>query len=117
MNINFLPNADKAQVGHEKIIKYLLSESHPDGRAKAVFFIKSGFTVKQWDVLAESLRKHGIIYPVVKTVKSEYGVRYCIEGPIETPNGSNPNIRTVWIVEEVCTKPRLITAYPVRRKE
>ena len=117
MNIEILPNAYKSRVDREKIIEYLLCESHPDGRAKATFFTKFGFAVEQWEVLAESLRKHGMTYPVVKTVKSVYGVRYCVEGPIETPNGSNPNIRTVWIVEEGCTEPRLITAYPIRRKE
>jgi len=46
-------------------------------------------------------------------VRSEYGVRYCVEGPIETPSGVRPNIRTVWIIEEGVSEPRLITAYPI----
>lgn len=66
MNSKFLPNANKAIVDREKITQYLLSESHPDGRAKAAFFIKFGFTVEQWNVLAESLRKHGMSYPVAR---------------------------------------------------
>lgn len=69
--------------------------------------------IEQWDVLAESLRKHGMTNPVVKTVESEYGVRYCVEGPIETPSGVKPYIRTVWIVEKGSLEPRLITAYPI----
>jgi len=113
MNIKFLPNADAALINCEKIIEYLLSESHPDGRAKAAFFTKYGFTVEQWGVLAESLRKHGIDNPVVKTVESEYGVRYCVDGPVETPGGDRPAIRTVWIVEKGLTEPRLVTAYPI----
>ncbi len=113
MGIRCLPNADKARVDREKIIEYLLCESHPDGRAKAAFFIRFGFTVKQWEVLAESLRKHGMVNPVVKTVGFEYGVRYCVDGPIETPGGARPTIRTVWIVEERSSEPRLITAYPL----
>jgi hypothetical protein len=51
--------------------------------------------------------------PVVKIVSSEYGVSYCVEGPIETPCSVRPNIRTVWIIEEGASEPRLITAYPV----
>lgn len=113
MNIEFLPNAYKASVDREKIIEYLLCESHPDGRAKAAFFTKFGFTIEQWEVLAESLRKHGMTNPVIKTVESEYGVRYCVDGPIGTPGGVRPNIRTVWIVEEGSLEPRLITAYPI----
>ena len=113
MNIEFLPNAFKARVDREKIIEYLLSKSHPDGRAKAAFFTEHGFTVEQWEILAESLRMHGRTNPVVKIVKSDYGVRYCVEGPIETQGGVRPNIRTVWIIEEGASEPRLITAYPV----
>ena len=112
MNIEILPNAYRARVDREKIIEYLLCESHPDGRAKAVFFVKFGFRVEQWEILAESLRKHGMTNPVAKIVSSEYGVSYCVEGPIETPGGARPNIRTVWIIEEGISEPRLITAYP-----
>jgi len=116
MNIRFLPNAEEARINREKIIEYLLSESHPDGRAKAVFFAKYGFKVEQWEVLAASLRKHGIDNPVVKTVKSEYGVRYCVDGPVETPVADRPSIRTVWIVEEGSSEPRLVTAYPIQER-
>ena len=56
MNIKFLPNADAALINREKIIEYLLSESHPDGRAKAAFFAKYGFKVEQWEVMAASLQ-------------------------------------------------------------
>jgi len=38
-----LPNAERAQVAQEKIAGYLLSESHPVGRAKARFFRSLGF--------------------------------------------------------------------------
>ena len=113
MNREILPNAYKARVAREKILEYLLSESHPDGRAKAAFFAKFGFAGEQWEILAESLQKHGMTNPVVKTERSEYGVRYCVEGPIETPGGVRPNIRTVWIIEKGVSEPRLITAYPV----
>ena len=53
------------------------------------------------------------IFLLKKTVKSEYGVRYCVDVPVETPGGDRPTIRTVWIVEEGSPEPRLVTAYPV----
>jgi hypothetical protein len=38
-----LPKGDGAYVDRTKIIDYLLSLSHPDGRSKAEFFRRFGF--------------------------------------------------------------------------
>ena len=107
-----LPNADQAFVDREKVTEYLLSTSHPDGAGKAKFFGRFGFRIENWEILAESLRKHGVCHPVVKTVAFAYGTRYTVEGNIETPDGRNPSVRTVWIIEVGSVRPRLITAYP-----
>jgi hypothetical protein len=105
------------RIKQELIVRKLLNISYVNltlmCRAKAAFFARLGFTVEQWEILAESLRRHGMTNPVVKTVRSVYGVSYCVEGPIETPGGIRANIRTVWIIEEGVSEPRLITAYPV----
>lgn len=95
-----LPNADQAQVDREKITGYLLSGTHPDGSSKAAFFKRFGFRAGEWEVLAAALRKHSVSHAVVKTVESEHGVRYTVEGAIETPDGRNPRIRTVWVIEK-----------------
>ena len=107
-----LPNADQTQVDREKITGYLLSDTHPDGSSKAAFFKRFGFRTEEWEILAGALRKHGVNHAVVKTVESAHGVRYTVEGAIETPDGRNPRIRTVWVVEKDSARPRLITAYP-----
>jgi len=107
-----LPNADQAQVDRKKITEYLLCTSHPDGSNKAIFFSQFGFTLENWKILAESLRKHGATYNVTKVVESEYGTRYSVDGLLETPDSRNPSIRTVWIIEKQSTIPRLITAHP-----
>ena len=39
-----LPNAGHGIVSDQKVVGYLLSESHPDGRGKARFFSGYGFT-------------------------------------------------------------------------
>ena len=108
-----VPNAESARVDSEKIMEYLLCESHPDGRTKAAFFRNLGFAPEKWELMAEMLIKHAAMYPAVKTARSEYGIRYCVDGPIETPCGVKPSIRTVWIIEEGSSEPRLITAYPL----
>lgn len=97
----------------KKVIAYLLYETHPDGRSKAAFFSRFGFSVARWEESAEMLIKHGKTYPVVKTARSEYGISYCVDGPIETPSGDCPAVRTVWITEEGSASPRLVTAYPI----
>jgi len=51
-----LPHVAKARVEKKKIVEYLLSASHPDGSAKARFFIRFGFTSKEWKIFAQALR-------------------------------------------------------------
>lgn len=108
-----LPDSDRARVDRAKIADYLLSLSHPDGRSKAEFFARFGFTVEAWEVLADALRAVGISNSVTGIVASVHGTRYTVDGLLPTPDGRTPMIRTVWIVESGIQGPRLITAYPI----
>jgi|SRR5438093_2711724 len=76
-------------------------------------FSRFGFRLENWVVLADALRKHGVSYPVVKSVESPYGTRYALEGELESPDGRNPRVRTIWIIEKGAEIPRLITAYAI----
>jgi len=107
-----LPYAAKARVERKKIVEYLLSFSHPDGRSKAEFFSRFGFNVDDWRVLATALKKHGRENLVSGSVESPYGTRYNVDGPILTPDKRNPQVRTVWILSKRSRTPRLITAHP-----
>jgi hypothetical protein len=100
-------------VDRRKIEDYLLCRSHPDGWGKADFFERFGFTVERWKILAEALRRHGQAYNVTNKVESAFGVRYSVDGLLETPDGRNPMVRTVWIIERGAVIPRLITAHPL----
>ena len=51
--------------------------------------------------------------PGQDVVPSPYGVKYIIEGVLETPSGASPRIRTVGILEAGETAPRFVTAYPI----
>ena len=46
-----VPNNDKAIIPIEKIRDYLLSNSHPVGKTKAVFFNKIGYDLENIDLL------------------------------------------------------------------
>jgi len=54
----YVPDAEHAVIPERKITAYLLSLTHRDGRSKAVFFLRFGFTVAAWHVLADALRHH-----------------------------------------------------------
>ncbi len=108
-----LPNVRQARVDREKVVNYLLAIAHPDGQSKARFFIKHGFSVESWEELAGALRKHGAMNSVVDVVESWFGARYVVEGDLLSPDGRNPRVRTVWMIEKGSKSPRLITAHPI----
>ena len=110
-----LPNAELAYVDPVKVTGYLLSFSHPRGKSKADFFSRFGFHRDRWEVLAEALRTHASRHRVADTVDTVNGIRYTVDGRLDTPDGRNPFVRVVWVVEDLSTIPRLITAYPLRR--
>ena len=70
---------------------------------------------ERWGMLAAALRDHGADNEVTDARASDHGVLHCVDGTIKTPDGRNPQARTVWLIEEATTAPRLITAYPLRR--
>ena len=107
-----LPNASQACVERSKILAYLLNDDHPDGASKAFFFRKVGFRRGRWEQFAEALRNHALHHEVQHKTESDHGIRYVIEGPLQTPDGRNPVVRTIWIVEDEIALPRLVTAYP-----
>jgi hypothetical protein len=108
-----LPNWDRAIVPESKIRDYLLSSAHRDGRFKAMFFIRFGFTQDDWVILADALLQHAREHDVAKDESSPFGMRYVIEGPLRSPDGRSPLVRTVWFIETGEDVPRFITAYPL----
>ncbi|MEK7248664.1 MAG: DUF6883 domain-containing protein [Chloroflexota bacterium] len=108
-----LPNAQVAVVPEGKITGYLLSTTHRDGRHKAAFFLRFGFTAGEWQTLAAALLNHALVHDAAKVDETPFGTRYVVEGTIETPVGRTPRIRSVWFVESGQDVPRFVTAYPL----
>lgn len=107
-----LPNAENAKIKKEKIINYLLSETHPIGKFKAKFFRSLGFNENNADLLSNALLQIALSENVIKISNSKFGVKYIIDGYIKTPRGTSVNIRTVWIIERGDDVPNFVTAYP-----
>ena len=110
--MNRLPNAHLAVVDERKVNAYLLSDSHPAGRAKAVFFRRYGFRAASWEALRDALLAHGRTAEVVSTTETEFGMKYILEGTLAAPDGRVPHLRTVWFVTAGEVFPQLVTAYP-----
>ncbi len=107
-----LPNCLQAYIPSEKLSAYLLSETHAVGKAKATFFRALGFHETNMHLLEHGLLTLAHNAPVQEVVPSPHGVKYVIEGVLETSRGTAPRIRTVWILETGETNPRFVTAYP-----
>jgi hypothetical protein len=107
-----LPNATIALVERQKITEYLLNREHPDNGGKADFFIALGFSVNEWETLAEALGSMALSAQVTQSIESLHGKKYIVDGEIKTPIGKARIVRTVWIVDRGERSPRLVTAYP-----
>jgi hypothetical protein len=106
-----LPFADRARIDESKVVDYLLNPAK--SRGKADFFLHFGFSPDNWQAMARALAGHGCKGAVSAIVESAHGSRYSVDGPLDTPLGRKPTIRTVWVVEHGEKYPRLITAHPL----
>jgi len=109
-----LPNYREAIIPLEKITEYLLSFIHRDGRGKARFFYQHGFSAERWDEFESALHKHLELNDVAVIEETKFGVRYVVEGYIDTPEHKRVLIRSVWFIEAEESSPHLVTAYPLR---
>ena len=110
-----LPNAAHAIIEREKVADYLLSPGHPDNGGKAPFFVACGFHRDELDVLAKALRGLAIAGEITKMLDSPHGMKYILDGEIETLAGRQSSLRTIWIVDAGSDAPRLVTAYPYEK--
>jgi hypothetical protein len=111
-----IPDRALARVDRTKLVDYLLSPTHADGRTKAEFFTRFGFRADRWQDLAEALRALGATNPISGVVESAHGLRYTVDGTMRAPDGRAPWVRTVWIVERGSMTARLITAHPLSQR-
>jgi hypothetical protein len=70
-----LPFLEQAIVPDAKLVKYLLDPSHPEGRSKAEFFLRLGFTREQPDILRRALLEVAA-HTHMQEVIFPYGVKY-----------------------------------------
>ena len=107
-----LPNKSIAHVSLRKIVDYLLSETHPLGKSKAKYFRSYGFDEGNATELASGLLSIAKNSQVESSERSLFGMKYVLDGELNTPKGDRIRIRTVWIIDINTDTPRFVTAYP-----
>ena len=107
-----LPYLDRAQIAPAKVRDYLLNPEHPVGRAKARFFTSLGFTRAGWATLHAALMAHATVSEAQARPSSAFGQQYLVRGSILGPNGTSAVVVAVWMLADVETGPRFVTAYP-----
>lgn len=107
-----IPGFQNVLVDENKLTGYLLSETHPAGKHKARFFIRFGFAADAPQALQEALKKHAS-NDYIRVEQGSFGTRYIVEATLESPDGRNPLLRSVWFVETDDAAAKLVTAYPV----
>jgi hypothetical protein len=108
-----LPNRNKVVISQEKLMDYLLSETHSVGKFKAKFFRTVGFNESNAAILKENIREIARNSEVKQKTVSKYGTKYILDGEIKTPTDDTIKLRTIWIIELNYTVARFVTAYPV----
>ncbi len=108
-----LPHPKKITIPKEKLVNYILSETHPTGKFKARIFRKLGFDETNINIFKKELQLIVKSQETTEVLVSPYGTKYIIDGQIKTPNGKTIKIRTIWIIEMGQDRPRFITLYPV----
>ncbi|MEZ4668472.1 MAG: hypothetical protein R3E39_11195 [Anaerolineae bacterium] len=107
-----LPNLDQAYVPPEKLTDYLLSEENSSG--KSGFFAAFGFSIMQPDRLREALLLRARTHEVIKFSETAHGIKFIIDGELQAPDRRTPYVRSIWIIDIGKTKPRFVTAYPLK---
>ncbi len=107
-----LPNRNEAYIPPAKLHHYLLSLTHSTGQSKARFFHRFGFRKMNAELLETELLSLAQSRNVSFETVTPFGVKYVIDGSLQTPSNDVITVRTIWIIEHNGRRPRFVTAYP-----
>jgi Domain of unknown function (DUF6883) len=108
----FLPNARAATVAEAKVRDYLLDPAHPQNGGKSAFFSGFGFDRLRWTEMRDALLGHPLANQVERVRRNPYGTTFGVRCTLSTPNGRNPCITTVWVIDPSGSDPKFVTAFP-----
>ena len=104
-----------AIISPEKLRDYVLSPTHPDGKTKADYLARLGYSQERWEELERDLRAQHMTLDARPTRITLWGRKYEILGPLVGPNGGTAWVRTVWIVRHGESAASFVTLIPARK--
>lgn len=107
-----VPNIESGIIDAGKLSGYLLDHDHPDGGPKARFLESFGFSQRGPDELRRAILAHAVAHRVTVQRRTEFGIMYEVVGRLASPDGRDPVVRSVWIIDDGSETPRLVTLVP-----
>lgn len=107
-----IPNADSAIIEQQKVVEYVLNAGHRRGGSKAALLLQFGYDPVNWERLAHDLRRDHLSRDADLSRTTQYGERYEIRAPLQTPSGLPLIVRSIWQIDTGSASPRLITLHP-----
>lgn len=102
-------------VTEAKVLEYLLNAEHPQGKSKAQYFARFGFSDEDHVALLEALLTHPDSNEIVQVQENDFGTKSTVQCQMKTPDGRDPCILSVWFLERGSAIQRLVTAYPAEQ--
>lgn len=110
------PRVERLAIPPAKIRDYQLDLGHPTGWSKAKFFLARGFDRTRPDVLADALASQALAGWPGDVLPVPGAVKHRITGAVACPDGSTPDVLTVWQVDDGSAWASFVTARPARRR-
>ncbi len=106
---------EDAVIPEDKLLRYLLLPREEDDKSK--FLALAGYTLANWKVLEQDLRKLAHQYEISDIEESPYGTKYEVRGQLKGPNGRVLDVVTIWITLKATGETRFVTLFPDARRE
>ncbi|SFU78317.1 hypothetical protein SAMN02799631_02256 [Methylobacterium sp. 174MFSha1.1] len=101
-----------------KVVGYLLNLNSDDGAANAALLVRFGFSPDRPLDLMDALGRHPSPTRWTAAFEAPHGIKHYFEGPLLSPDGRNPHIRSVWQIDNDGDggTAKFITIRPVTRQ-
>ncbi|HAS16847.1 MAG TPA: hypothetical protein DCR39_02910 [Nitrospiraceae bacterium] len=102
-------------ISADKLTQYLLA--YKKRNDKLQWLSKAGYTLDNWQILEEDLRKQILTIDATLVEKTKYGQMFEISGELFGPNGKSLAVTTIWMTENENKITKFITMYPNKRSK
>lgn len=101
----------------DKATSYLLDLNSKRGASKAKFFLARGFDRNEWLTFARALAEHALNHRPGRDVRTRFGEKHVVSGPMLCPDDSTPEVLSVWMLTPDGTTTAFVTAYRASDEE